>query len=59
MDSYTMLIDLGISFVELFLGKIKDKAPASVLQSLQATVDALNEHKKDLLTKANFEAQRG
>jgi hypothetical protein len=58
MDYFT-LIDLGFSFLQSFLGSLKNKLPANVVTALQAAIDALAAHKADILTKANFEAQRG
>lgn len=56
---YTILIDLGISFLQSYLSGLGNKVPSQVVAAIQAAVDALNAHKADLLTKANFEAQRG
>lgn len=53
------IIDLVATFLQTFLGNMKSKLPAEVVTSVQATLDALFAHKDDLLTKANFEAQRG
>jgi hypothetical protein len=56
---YTTIIDLGIEFLQMFLGKLGNKLPVEVVTSIQASIDALAAHKQDELTKANFEAQRG
>ena len=56
---YSLIIELGISFLETFLGKTKSRLPVEIAQSLEATIAALQAHKDDVLTKANFEAQRG
>lgn len=54
------LIDLGISFLLPFLQGLKNsKVPAGVVAAVQAAIDAIAAHKQDLLTKANFDAQRG
>lgn len=54
------LIDLGISFLLPFLQGLKNsKVPAEVVAAVQAAIDAIAAHKQDLLTKANFDAQRG
>jgi hypothetical protein len=53
------LIDLGFGFLQTFLGKLKNNLPATVVAAVQAAADALLAHKNDLITKANFEAQRG
>lgn len=52
-------VDLSLTFLQLFLGKMSSKLPAQVVAAVQAAVDALAAHRTDLLTKANFEAQRG
>jgi len=56
---YANLIGLGIQFLEAFLPKAQSKLPAEVLTALGAALDGLRSHHADLLTKANFEAQRG
>lgn len=53
------VIDLGLTFLQMFLGKMSNKLPAEVVASIQAAVDALVLHKNDLITKAALEAQRG
>lgn len=57
--NYIDLIDLGVSFLEMFLGKLKSQAPAEVLSAIQGSIDALNAHKNDVINKANLESQRG
>jgi hypothetical protein len=60
MDPYLLLLDLGSSFLKQFLGSLtKSKAPAQLIDAVTATVAAIDEHKNDLITKANLEAQRG
>lgn len=61
MDPYTILINLGLTALQTFLGGIKSigKAPVEVVAAVQAAVDAVAAHKDDLVTKANLEAQRG
>ena len=56
---YAGLIGLGIQFLEAFLGQTKAKLPVEVATSIAALISALNAHKSDVLTKANFEAARG
>jgi len=56
---YLTLISLGLSFLENFLGSIKNKLPAEVVTSIQAAIDALSAHRYDVVTKVNLEAQRG
>lgn len=53
------VVDLSLSILEGILGKLKNQVPEVVTQAVQAAIDALAAHKDDLLTKANFEAQRG
>ena len=60
MDPYIVLLDLGSSFLKQFLASLtKSKAPAQLIDAVTATVEAIDEHKNDLITKANLEAQRG
>lgn len=59
MDTTTILLDLGITFLQQFLISTGQKIPSQVVAAIQAAIDALSAHKDDLLTKANFEAQRG
>jgi len=57
---YLGLIELGINFLSQFLSNLKwGKAPAEVLASVQAALDALNAHKQDIISKSNLDAQRG
>lgn len=56
---YITLLDLGLSFLQTFLGNLKNKLPAEVVQSIQAAIDALVAHKDDVVTRANLEAHRG
>lgn len=53
------VIDLAITFLEMYLGKMSNKLPAEVVAAIGAAIDALSAHKTDLLTKANMEAARG
>lgn len=59
MNAYVMLLDLGLSFGKTFLEKLKNKAPADVLSAGQAFIDAVETHRADVLSKENFEKQRG
>lgn len=63
MDPYVMLIDLGVSLTKALLGSFKGGKYADTIGALldvgQSFLDALEAHKADVLTKANFEAQRG
>lgn len=54
-----VVIDLALVFLQTFLGNYKNQLPTQVVAAVQAALDALFAHKGDLLTKANFEAQRG
>ena len=56
---YLTLIDLGLSFLTMFLGKMSNKLPAEVSSAVQAAIDAIATHRKDVVTKVNLEAQRG
>ena len=53
------LLDLGISLLEAFLGKIKSQVPLQVTQAVQAAIDAVAAHHADLVTKAALDANRG
>jgi hypothetical protein len=53
------VVGLGLSMAETFLSKYKSQLPAEVIAAVEATIAALTAHQADLLTKANFEAQRG
>lgn len=53
------LVDLGVTFLQMFLGKLSNQVPAEVVAAVQAAIDALAKHKDDLITKAALEAQRG
>lgn len=54
---YLALVSLGITFLQNFVQN--SKLPAEVVSSIQAVITQLIAHKNDLLTKANFESQRG
>lgn len=53
------LIDLGLGFLQQYLGAIQNKVPTEVVQSVQKAIDALNAHKGDVITQVNIDAQRG
>ncbi len=59
MDPYVMLLDLGISFGQMFLDKIKNRAPSDLLSAGKSFLDAAMAHKDDVISKANLEAARG
>lgn len=57
---YLTIIELGIQFLLPFLSSLKNgKAPAEILASIQAAIDALLTHKADIISKSNLEALRG
>jgi len=57
---YLTLLDLGIQFLLPFLSGLKGgKAPAEVITSIQAAIDAIISHKQDVINKSNLDALRG
>jgi hypothetical protein len=58
MENYTVFLDLGIGFLNAFLGS-KAKLPVEVIQAVEAAIAALEAHKDDVITKAALDAQRG
>lgn len=57
---YVDLIGVGITFLQSFLGSLtKNKASQEVLDAVQATIAALQAHQQDVMSKADWEAQRG
>lgn len=57
---YLTLIDLGIQFLLPFISGLKGgKAPAEIIASIQAAVDALLAHKQDIINKSNLDSLRG
>lgn len=56
---YAQLLSLGLGFLGQFLDSLtKNNAPAEVIASVQAAIAAIQTHHDDILSKANFEAQR-
>jgi len=53
------VIDIGLSFLEGYLSRLRYLLPVHVVAAVQAAIDALAAHKADLITKQNLEAQRG
>lgn len=53
------LIEVALSAGEALLANQKNQLPENVVTAVAAAVQALAAHKADLLTKANFDAQRG
>lgn len=59
-ELYVGLLDLGLSFLRQYLTSLtKQKAPAEVIDAVQASVAALEAHQNDVLSKADWEARRG
>ena len=57
---YLQLIELGIQFLLPLLSSLKlGKAPAEVVASVQAAIDALLAHKFDIISKSNLDSLRG
>jgi len=57
---YLQLIELGIQFLLPFISGLKGgKAPAEIIASIQAAVDALLAHKQDMISKSNLDSMRG
>lgn len=56
---YIEFIELGIGVLQMIFDKIKNRAPSEVLDSLQASILALQAHKDDEVTAANLDAQKG
>ena len=57
---YITLLDVGLGFLQTFLGGLKgSKAPAEIIASVQAALDAIFAHKADIISKSNLEALRG
>jgi hypothetical protein len=57
---YLALLDVGLSFLQQFVSGLKSgKAPAEVVAAVQAAVDALFNHKADIISKSNLDSLRG
>jgi hypothetical protein len=57
---YLTLIELGIQFLLPFISGLKGgKAPAEIIASVQAAIDALIAHKQDIVSKSNLDSLRG
>lgn len=52
-------IDLILTVVGAFLDKLRNKVPAEIFAAFEAGYKALEAHKQDLMTKADWEANRG
>jgi len=55
---YSVLIGLGISFLQMFLGGLKSKLPTEIAAAVGAALAALEAHKADTITMAALDAQR-
>ena len=57
---YLILVELGIQFLTQYLQSVKgSKLPAEVLTAIQAAIDALINHKQDVINKSNLDSLRG
>lgn len=60
MVPYLPLIELGVNLLTPFIGQLtKSNVPAEVTAALQAGLDALVKHQADLMSKSDWETQRG
>lgn len=58
--NYLDLISLGLTILNQLLGIfIKNKAPQAVIDAVQAAIKAIQAHRADLMTKIDWENQRG
>ena len=59
-ELYVGLLSLGLSFLRQFLVNLTtNKAPAEVIDGIQASIVALEAHQNDVMTKSDWESQRG
>lgn len=57
---YAQLLSLGITFLTNFIGSLTtNKAPQDVLDAASAALTAIQTHYDDVMSKADWEAQRG
>ena len=57
---YVELLSVGIGFLKQFIASMtKSNAPQEVLDGLQAAITALETHQADIMSKADWESQRG
>ena len=57
---YLGLLNVGLAFLRSFLSSLTDsKAPAEVIDAIQASIAALEKHKDDVMSKADWEQHRG
>jgi hypothetical protein len=56
---YVTLLELGLSFLQMFLTRTEKKMPAEVVSAVQSAVSAIAKHRDDQITRLNLEALRG
>jgi hypothetical protein len=57
---YVQLIGIGVNFLSNFISSLTtNKAPQEVLDAIQAAITALEAHKADVMSKADWESLRG
>lgn len=57
---YVGLLQLGLTFLAQFLQSLTaNKAPQEVIDAVQAAITALQAHQADVMSMADWEAQRG
>ena len=57
---YLSLLDIGLGFLNQYISSLtSSKAPAEVIAAFQAALTALQAHKSDVMSKADWEALRG
>ena len=60
LTTYLPLIELGIGFLEKYLGNLKAaKAPIEIIEDTQAALNSLLTHQADVISKANLDSLRG
>jgi hypothetical protein len=59
-ELYVTLLDMGLGFLRQFIASLtKQKAPAEVIDAVQASITALEAHQNDVMSKADWEQARG
>ena len=57
---YVGLVGIGLDFLKAFIGSLTEqKAPIEVIDALRAAIVALEKHKGDVMSRSDWEAQRG
>jgi hypothetical protein len=60
MVPYLPLIELGLAFLKPLLDRLTtSKAPQNIIDATQVMITALDQHKNDIMSKADWEKQRG